>query len=147
MFKLFSNGRNSDESHTADGSREGEPTATLSASGGVVQKDPSNGSRFAGQSLPSETVDSPQNNKRLGGSVCKGRKPLNYFVFPQAFAQAMDGLSDATRLKLYDAMVDYTFHCRDTQFEGMINNIWVLIKQRMDVNIAKAVASQKRIEK
>lgn len=50
----------------------------------------------------------------------------------------MNGLSDASRLRLYDAMVNYAFYGISPQFKGFESNLWILIKTRLDLNAYKA---------
>lgn len=50
----------------------------------------------------------------------------------------MNGLPDASRHRLYDAMVNYAFYGITPQFEGFERNLWTLIKTRLDLNAYKA---------
>lgn len=57
------------------------------------------------------------------------------FIFYRSFMQALDGIPDADRLALYDAVVHYALQDKEPTFEqGYCSSIFSLIRPQLDAN-------------
>lgn len=60
---------------------------------------------------------------------------MNSFTFYKNYYELIKYLKPADRILLYDAIMKYMFDNEDTQFEGLLNGIWVNLK--MPLNTSK----------
>lgn len=137
MFKLnfLFHGRNRKANDTQP---TGEQESASCAAGGTASADMGDGSPVAQQPLLARTPQGTPTPQRPRSADCRRPTKLKWFLFYRSFADAMNGLSDASRLRLYDAMVNYAFYGISPQFKGFENNLWILIKTRLDLNAYKA---------
>lgn len=128
------NGRNNqaDNSQDAKGKDTGDCAACRTTSASV-----GDGESLAQQPVSAGSAQRASHAQRPS-SINKDRNNLKWFIFYRSFADALDGLPDATRLRFYDAMIAYSFRGEEAQFQGFERNLWVLIRTRLDLNIEKA---------
>ena len=134
IFKFF-NGRNRKANDTATAIAAQSANC---AAGGTASADMGNGSSVAQQPVPARAPQGTQTTQRPRSADCRKPTKLKWFLFYRSFADAMNGLPDASRHRLYDAMVNYAFHGITPQFEGLERSLWTLIKTRLDLNAYKA---------
>ncbi len=135
-FFKFKNGRNCKADNTANAGAAdtaGRPTA------GTAPTDMDNGEGIAQQPLRERTAKGASSAQRQGSTDCKQPTRLKWFIFYRSFSDAMEGLSDESRLRLYDAMAAYSFYGIVPQLDGYEKNLWTLIRTRLDLNAAKAI--------
>lgn len=61
-------------------------------------------------------------------------KDRESFVFYRSFYEALQDLDAETRLKLYDAIADYSLNLEEPELTGIANTIFKLIKPQIEAN-------------
>lgn len=56
------------------------------------------------------------------------------FIFYRSFYEAIKELPDAERLKIYDAICDYSLNLKPTDLQGVAAGFFTLIKPQLDAN-------------
>lgn len=65
------------------------------------------------------------------------------FIFYKSFYEAMEGIGDKDKLKLYDAICKFALYGEETKLTGISNTLFILIKPQLQANTKKFTDGKK----